>query len=399
MLKIVKVRLYPTQQQKEQLSKAFGCTRWLWNRFLAMTNETYKNTGKGLSRYDLQKQLPSLKKEYQWLSETYSQCLQVVCLNLSRAFINFFEKRAKFPRFKAKHQKQSISYPQNVKIMQDTIKFPKLGEIYAKIHRPIEGKIKTVTISKNKANQYYASVLLEVEGELPSVSTEGKVIGLDMGLTDFCITSDGSKYAHPRWLDKHQKNLTIKQQALSRKQKGSKNRDKARLKVAKVHNRISRCREDFQHKLSRKIVNENQVIVVENLNIKGMVKNHPPAFGTPLSKGGWGGCQVGWGSFMTMLKYKAEEEGKVYLEVDRFFPSSKTCSNCLNVVDSLPLELRTWTCDSCGTKHDRDINASINIRDEGMRIISSGTGDKAYCPDVRPSRGGRKKSTITQSVG
>ncbi len=390
MLKIVKVRLYPTQQQKEQLSKAFGCTRWLWNRFLAMTNETYKNTGKGLSRYDLQKQLPSLKKEYEWLSETYSQCLQVVCLNLSRAFINFFEKRAKFPRFKAKHQKQSISYPQNVKIMTDTIKFPKLGEIYAKIHRPIDGKIKTVTISKNKANQYYASVLLEVEGENPSVSTEGKAIGLDMGLTDFCITSDGSKYANPRWLDKHEKNLAIKQKALSRKQKGGKNRDKARLKVAKVHNRISRCREDFQHKLSRKIVNENQVIVVENLNIKGMVKNHCLAKSIN---------QVGWGSFLTMLKYKAEQEGKVYLEIERFFPSSKTCHHCLNVVDSLPLDIRVWTCDSCGTKHDRDINASINIRDEGLRIISSGTGDKAYCPDVRRSRGGRKKSTITQSVG
>ncbi len=390
MQKVVKVRLYPTQQQKEQLSKAFGCTRWLWNRFLAMTNETYKNTGKGLSRYDLQKQLPSLKKEYQWLSETYSQCLQVVCLNLSRAFINFFEKRAKFPRFKAKHQKQSISYPQNVKIMTDTIKFPKLGEIYAKIHRPIDGKIKTVTISKNKANQYYASVLLEVEGENPSVSTEGKAIGLDMGLTDFCITSDGSKYANPRWLDKHEKNLAIKQKALSRKQKGGKNRDKARLKVAKVHNRISRCREDFQHKLSRKIVNENQVIVVENLFIKGMVKNHCLAKSIH---------QVGWGQFMTMLKYKAEQEGKVYLEIERFFPSSKTCHHCLNVVDSLPLDIRVWTCDSCGTKHDRDINASINIRDEGMRIISSGTGDKAYCPDVRRDSRGRKKSTLTQSVG
>ena len=390
MQKVVKVRLYPTQQQKEQLSKAFGCTRWLWNRFLALNNETYKNTGKGLSRYDLQKQLPSLKKEYEWLAETYSQCLQVVCLNLSRAFINFFEKRADFPRFKAKHQKQSISYPQNVKIMTDTIKFPKLGEIYAKIHRPIDGKIKTVTISKNKANQYYASVLLEVEGENPSVSTEGKAIGLDMGLTDFCITSDGSKYANPRWLDKHEKNLTIKQKALSRKQKGGKNRDKARLKVAKVHNRISRCREDFQHKLSRKIVNENQVIVVENLNIKGMVQNHCLAKSIH---------QVGWGQFMTMLKYKAEQEGKVYLEIERFFPSSKTCHHCLNVVDSLPLDIRVWTCDSCATLHDRDLNASINIRDEGLRIISSGTGDKAYCPDVRRSRGGRKKSTITQSVG
>jgi putative transposase len=244
----------------------------------------------------------------------------------------------------------------------DSLKFPLLGEIYAKIHRPIEGKVKTVTITKNKANQYYASILFDDGKEQPQQSTEGKAIGLDMGLTDFCITSDGSKYANPRWIEKHQRNLKIKQQGLSRKQKGSKNRDKARLKVAKVHNRISRTREDFHHKLSRKIVNENQVIVVENLNIKGMVKNH--CLAKSIS-------QVGWGSFMTMLKYKAEQEGKVYLEIDRFFPSSKTCSNCLNVVDSLPLDIRTWTCASCGTKHDRDINADLIIRDEGLRLITS----------------------------
>lgn len=389
MLKVVKVRLYPTEQQKIQLSQSFGCTRWLWNRFLALTNETYKETGKGLSRYDLQSQLPSLKKEYQWLGDTYSQCLQVVCLNLSRAFINFFEKRAKYPRFKSKHGKQSLAYPQNVKIGDDYLKFPKLGEIYAKIHRRVDGKLKTVTISKNKANQYYASVLFEDGKENPQPSTEGKAIGLDLGLIDFCVTSDGSKYANPRWINRHECNLKIKQQALSRKQKGSKNRDKARLKVAKVHNRISRSREDFHHKLSRKIVNENQVIVVENLNIKGMLKNH--CLAKSIS-------QVGWGSFMTMLKYKAEQEGKVYLEIERFFPSSKTCSNCLNIVDSLPLDIRVWSCNSCGTKHDRDINASINIRDEGLRIISSGTGDKAYCPDIR-RRGGRKKSTTSQSVG
>ncbi len=291
-----------------------------------------------------------------------------------------------------------MSYPQNVKILENVIKFPKLGEIYAKIHRPVEGKVKTVTISKNKADQYYVSILMEDGKELPKQSAQGKVIGIDMGLTDFCITSDGSKYANPRWIERHEGNLIRKQQALSRKQKGSKNTDKARLKVAKVHNRISRCREDFHHKLSRKIVNENQVICVENLNIKGMVKNH--CLAKSIS-------QVGWGSFMTMLKYKAEQEGKIYLEIDRFFPSSKTCSNCLNIVDSLPLDIRVWTCDSCGTKHaprsgtfgERDLNADLIIRDEGMRIISSGTGDKAYCPDVRRSRGGRKKSTITQSVG
>lgn len=390
MLKVIKVRLYPTVQQKESLAKAFGSCRWLWNRFLSLTNETYKQTGKGLSRYDLQKQLPSLKKEYEWLTETYSQCLQVVCLNLSRSFINFFEKRNSFPRFKSKHGKQSLSYPQNVKIKGDIITFPKLGEIYARIHRPIDGKIKTVTITKNKAEQYYASILFEDGKEQPLPNTKGKAIGLDMGIKHFCVTSDGSKFDNPRWLEKHERNLKNKQKDLSRKQKGSNNRNKARIKVAKVHNKISRCREDFHHKLSRRIVNENQVVVCENLNIKGMVKNHC------LSKAI---NQVGWGQFQTMLKYKCEQEGKVYLEIDRFFPSSKTCNHCLNVVDSLPLDIRQWECPRCKAKHDRDINASKNIRDEGLRILASGTGVSAYCPDVRRDSRGRKKSTITQSVG
>lgn len=391
MLQVVKVRIYPTVQQEELLAQAFGSVRWLWNRFLALTNDTYKQTGKGLSRYDLQKQLPSLKKEFEWLGSTYSQCLQVVCLNLSRAFINFFERRADYPRFKSKHGKQSLSYPQNVKINGDIISFPKIGEIYAKIHRSIEGEIKTVTISKNKCNQYYASILFEDGKEIPAPSSDGKAIGLDMGLNDFCVTSDGSKFNNPKWLKKHERNLKIKQQSLSRKKKDSNNRNKARLKVAKVHNKITRCREDYQHKLSRRIVNENQVIVVENLNIKGMVKNH--CLAKSIS-------QVGWGQFLTMLKYKAEKEGKIYLEIGRFFPSSKTCNHCLNVVDSLPLQIREWTCQRCETKHDRDINASCNIRDEGLRILqTSGTGDKACRPDVRRNSGGRKKSTIAHSVG
>jgi putative transposase len=390
MLKVVKIRIYPTVQQQELLAQAFGSVRWLWNRFLNLTNQTYKLTGKGLSRYDLQKQLPELKKEYEWLKNTYSQCLQVVCLNLSRAFINFFERRADYPRFKSKHGKQSLSYPQNVKISSNKLSFPKLGEIQAKIHRPIEGTIKTVTLTKNKCNQYYASVLFEDNKETPKPSAEGKAIGLDMGLNDFCITSEGSKFANPRWLKKHERNLKIKQQSLSRKQKDSNNRAKARLKVAKVHNKITRCREDFHHKLSRRIVNENQVIVVENLNIKGMVKNH--CLAQAIS-------QVGWGQFQTMLCYKAEQDGKIYLEIDRFFPSSKTCNHCLKVVGSLPLDIRQWTCHHCGTNHDRDINAAKNIRDEGLRILSLGTSESACCPDVRRSSGGRKKSTTTLSVG
>lgn len=408
MLKVVKTRIYPNEQQKVSLAKAFGTTRWVWNHFLALTNQTYKETGKGIAKYDMIKQLPKLKKqeETEWLKETYSQSLQSVCLNLSRAFVNFFEKRAKYPRFKSRHGKQSLIYPQNVKLAEGKIYFPKLNWIDAVIHRPIEGSIRTVTITKNCAQQYYASLMFEDEKEKPQPNTQGKAIGIDLGLTHFAITSDSQKFDNPRWFKKHERNLKLKQQQLSRKQKGSNNRNKCRVKVAKVHNKITRCREDFHHKLSRRIVNENQVLVLENLAIKNMVRNH--CLGKAIS-------QVGWGQFCTMLKYKAEQEGKVYLEVDRFFPSSKTCHVCLNQVGSLPLDVRTWTCQGCNTTHDRDINAAISLRDEGLRLLmvgyaesnsacrttiaTCGTRDQAYCPDVRPSRGGRKKSTTRQSAG
>ncbi len=407
MLKVVKVRIYPTEQQKVSLAKAFGTTRWIWNHFLALTNQTYKETGKGIAKYDMIKGLPKLKKqqETEWLKETYSQSLQSVCLHLSRAFVNFFEKRAKYPRFKSRHGKQSLIYPQNVKVSENKIYFPKLDWIDAVIHRPIKGAIKTVTITKNCGEQYYASVMFEDGKEKPKPSAEGKAIGIDLGLTHFCITSDSRKFDNPRWFKKHEKNLKIKQQQLCRKQKGSNNRNKSRVKVAKVHNKITRCREDFHHKLSRRIINENQVIVLENLAIKNMVKNHNLAKAI---------SQVGWGQFCTMLKYKAEQEGKMYLEVDRFFPSSKTCHICLNQVGSLPLDVRTWTCNSCNVTHDRDVNAAISLRDEGLRLLTGRTNpggflqeqpltcgmrDKAYCPDVRPSRGGRKKSTTRQSAG
>jgi putative transposase len=375
-----------------------------------LTNKTYKETGKGLNRGQLQGLLPGLKKQEEtvWLSETYSQCLQVVALNLSNAFINFFERRASFPRFKSKHGKQSLTYPQNVKIEGDCLKFPKLGLIYAKIHREVKAPLKTVTITKNPCGQYFASILFEDGTKKPIRSTEGaectgqrtagtefrlssgNVIGIDLGLTHFAITSEGSKFDNPKWLKKHERNLKIKQQQLSRKQKGSNNRNKSRIKVAKVHNKITRCREDFQHKLSRRIVNENQVICVENLAVRNMVRNRS------LSKAI---SQVGWVQFCTMLKYKAENEGKVYLEVDRFFASSKTCNNCLYQVSDLPLDIRHWNCPSCGTKHDRDINAAKNIRDEGLRILTSGTGDKAYCQTIRPKRSGRKKATVGQVSG
>ncbi len=390
MLKVVKIRLYPNAEQQQSLEQSFGNCRWLWNYFLNLMTTTYKSTGKGLSGYDIKKLIPALKKEHEWLGLAYSACLQQTCLNLGVAFNNFFDKRAKYPRFKSKHGRQSIQYPQNVKVFDDYLIIPKIGDVKAVIHRPIDGKVKTVTISKNCSGQYFASILFEDGKEKPQPTTDGKAIGIDVGLTHFAITSDGSKYANPRFLSQHEKNLKRKQQQLSRKQKGSNNRNKARKKVARVHRKITNCREDFLHKLSRRLVDENQVIIVENLNVKGMMRNHKLAKAIH---------QVGWGMFMTMLKYKAEQKGKVYQEVDRFFPSSKTCHVCLNQVGSLPLEVRTWTCEKCQTTHDRDVNAALSLRDEGLRILTSGTGDKAYCPDVRRGIGGRKKSTTSLSVG
>lgn len=412
MFRVVKVRLYPDSQQQLALAQSFGNCRWLWNYCLNLMNQTYRETGKGLSGYAVKKQIPSLKKEYEWLKLTYSQCLQQTCLNLGVAFNNFFERRAKYPRFKSKHGKQSIQYPQNVKRVDNFLKLPMIGEVKAVFHRQIEGKIKTVTVCKNKAEQYYASILFDDGTDKPKSNTKGKVIGLDMGLTDFCITSDGSKFDNPRWINKHEKNLKRKQQQLSRKQKGaectarqaldfksrepggSNNRSQARKKVARVHLKIANCRSDFQHKLSRRIVDENQIICVENLAVANMLKNHKLAKSIQ---------QVGWGQFLTMLKYKTEQEGKIYQEIDRFYPSSKIHNSCLFQTESLPLDTRFWNCPNCNTKHvDRDVNAACNIRDEGLRIIkslTSGTGDKAYCQTVRRSSRGRKKSTTALVSG
>nr|MDJ0731554.1 RNA-guided endonuclease TnpB family protein [Crocosphaera sp.] len=387
MYKAYKYRICPDTEQQVALAKSFGCARWYWNYSLNLCQETYKATGKGLSRGYIQGLLPQLKKEYEWLTDAYSQCLQVVALNLSTAYKNFFDKRAKLPRFKSKHGRQSISYPANVKFEGDYLKLPKIGLVYCVRHREFEGTIKTVTISKNSDGKYYASVLVDDGKDQPETSTEGKAIGIDLGLTDFAVTSDGSKFDNPRHLAKHQQNLKRKQQKLSRQQKGSNNRQKARKIVAKVHSKISRCREDFLHKLSRKIVNENQVIAVENLNVKGMVRNHNLAKAI---------SDCGWGMFCTMLKYKAENEGKTYIEVDRFFPSSKTCNVCLNQVESLPLDVRNWTCEHCQTNHDRDINASINIRNEALRILSLGTSETAKGGSVR--RLGGKKSCLLDAT-
>jgi len=256
------------------------------------------------------------------------------------------------------------------------------------------GTLKSVTVSLTVTGEYYAACLYDDGQEKLNPSSKGKAIGIDVGLAHLAITSDGSKHGNPQYYRQYEKKLSIHQKRLSRKQKGSSNRKKAKIVIAKVHNKISRCRADFLHKLSRKLVDENQVIVVENLAIKGMVRNHKLAKSISVCvreaerSSAWCDSSIaGWGMFCTMLKYKAEWEGKTYLEIDRFFPSSKTCHVCLNQVGNLPLNIREWTCGKCKTHHDRDINAAINIREEGLRILAGGHLATASGERVRPSKG------------
>lgn len=388
MLKATKVRIYPTDEQVIQLSKDFGATRWLWNQSLFVMSQTYKQTGKGVSAYDMKKRIPELKKEYEWLKDTYSQCLQQSVLNLSQAFQNFFEGRTKYPTFKSKFDRQSVQYPANVQVESaSTLKFPgNLGIVKAKIHRELPVcKLRTVTVSKTPDGRYYASLLMDDGAVKPEITLSGKAVGIDLGLIDFVVTSDGSKFRNPKHLKKHAKNLKRKQQKLSRKVKGSATRAKARRMVAKVYGKIARIREDFLHKLSRKLVNENQVVVVENLAVKNMVKNHTLAKAI---------SDASWGKFCTMLKYKAEFDGKAYLEVDRFFPSSHLCSNTLLQIPKMDLCVRSFDCPHCGQKHDRDVNAAINIRNEGLRLLALGISATASRGSVNPKGSGRKKSTL-----
>lgn len=372
MFTALKVRLYPTIEQRDQLSKEFGCARFVYNHFLAEWSNTYKETGKGLSYLKCANQLPILKKEKPWLTEVASQVLQQSLKNLETSFKNFFKGIGRYPRFKSKHRKQSVTYPQGFKLTDSTIKLPKLGEIKAKFHRHIQGKIKSITVSKTPSGQYFASLRIEIAVEYPNPSTQGKVIGIDLGLDSLIVTSDGDKIKPPKFYRKYEKKLAKYQKRLSRKQKGSQNRIKARIKVAKVHNKIANCRLDSHHKLSRKLVDENQVIVFENLNIKGMGKNHCLAKSVN---------DAAWGMLQTLTLYKAQEDGKVVVFADRWFPSSKICNCCGHKMKEMPLKIRAWECPKCGTLHDRDINAACNLRDY---FLASGSGVLAPGDEVRP---------------
>ena len=367
MRKAAKVRIYPTTEQKQLLAKQFGCARFWWNKALGLQYEHRSSNGRWLKRTELNAMLPELKKELPWLkTDCYSQVLQATTKNLEQAMKNWFEGRAKKPRFKARKNKQSISFPQNVSIVGEYLKIPKVGLVKAKITQEIEGQIKTVTISVNPSGKYYAAIGLDLGEQERESSTDGQILGIDLGLKDYVTChngNDSSRVKHPLWLKRHQRNLRQQQKQLARRKKTSKRREKARKLVARVHEKLSNSRQDFLHKLSRKIVDENQVVVVENLNIRGMVKNRK------LSKSI---SQSGWGMFLNFLEYKLKHKGGVLVEIDRFFPSSKLCSSCGHKYQDLQLSQREWTCSTCGTKHQRDQNAAQNIRLEGIRILGLG---------------------------
>ena len=391
-----KVRIYPTNEQKQQLAGAMGCCRWWFNYALNKSIETYKETGKGLSRSALNALLPNLKKEHEWLKrDVYSQSLQQTSLNLSRAFINFFEKRAKFPKFKSKHRKQSVGFPQSVRVvLKDTVShkgdyiyLPKIKLVKAVFDRRYYGNIKTVTVTKDSSDRYFASIIYELDACFISGNGD-KIIGLDLGIRDLIIANDGtkiSKYANPKHFKKHEKNLARKQQKLARKQKGSNTRAKTKKLVAKIHARISNARQDYLHKLSRKLTNESKVVVVENLNVKGLVRNHKLAKAI---------SDCSWGTLVNFLSYKLEREDKRLVEISRWFPSSHICPDCLTQQPKMDLSVREWTCTNglCSKIHDRDEAASQNIRAEGIRILKTdGTAVSASGGSIRQDRGRKTK--------
>jgi putative transposase len=355
-------RFYPTDEQRIILAHTFGCTRFVYNWGLTLRSTAYKERGEKLNYYTLAPLLPDLKKQHPWLSDVSSVPLQMSLRHLDRAFINFFEGRASYPTFKKKQKSQSATYASNAFTWDGrTLTLAKMNDpldIHWQRPLPQESKPSSVTITKDGANRYFVSIL--VEEDIKPLPVVNSMVGLDLGLKSMVILSTGEAIGNPRFLRKDEKKLAKAQRRHAKKKKGSKNRDKARLKVARVHARINDRRKDYQHKLSTRIVHENQVICVESLAVKNMVKNH--CLAKAIS-------DVGWSEFVRQLEYKSQWYGRTLVKIDRWYPSSKTCHACKHVLDSLPLDIREWVCPECGMVHDRDTNAALNILAEGIRNV------------------------------
>ena len=365
MFRAFKYRLYPTEPQKELIAKHIGHSRFVFNLALETKIAAYISAKHNYSAFNLMKQLPELKKELPWLKEVNSQSLQQSIHNMDIAFKKFF-KGAGFPKFKSKHKgKQSFSIPQNGKIENGLLIIPKFKEgIKMSLHRPTKGTIKSATISVTPTGKYFVSILCDTNTEIPTKAPikESTTIGVDLGIKDFLITSDGEVVSNPKYLRKVQSKLKYVQRKYS-KHKGK--RTKQRL--ALLHEKVVNKRKDFLHKVSTQLIRENQTICLETLAVKNMVKNHNLAQAIN---------DVSWSTFVTMLEYKADWYGKNILRIGRFAPSSKTCSNCGAINKELTLKDREWTCGSCSTVLDRDVNAAVNIKSFALKNIFSGTESK-----------------------
>ncbi len=358
MLIAYKYRMYPDEEQREMFLKHFGACRFVYNWSLEQKIKAYETDKKILTRFDLNSMLPDLKKEFEWMKEVNSQSLQEANKRLDSAFKRFFREKRGFPKFKSrKNPIQSFQVPQNYIVDFDTnqIRLPKIGWVKTTLHRMFEGILKTATVSMAATGKFFISILVEDGRETPEKESFGydSTIGLDVGIADFVTMSDGTKIDNPKFLRDSIQRLKLLQRRESRKKKGSKNRDKAKYRVTKQHEKIANRRKDFLHKLTTKLVSENQAIAVETLNVSGMMKNHHLAQAIG---------DVSWSEFFRQLEYKCEWRGKTLLRIGQFEPSSKICSVCGSINSGLELSDRKWTCAECGTLHDRDVNASINIK-------------------------------------
>ena len=369
-----KYRFYPTPEQADQLARTFGCVRYVYNRALAERSRAWTQEQRRVTFADTSKMLTAWKRDEEtaWLTEPSKGPLQAALRHLQAAYDKFWRKQSGYPKFKKKGKtRDSATYYANCFTFRDgKVKLAKQKEpLDIRWSRPLPGGAEPsqVTVSRDAAGRYHISILVEeVIAELPK---NDSAVGIDAGITTLYTLSTGEKVANPRHEKKDREKLARAQRALSRKQKGSRNRAKARRKVAKIHARIADRRRDHLHKLSTRLVRENQVIAIEDLSVRNMVKNHSLARSI---------SDASWSSFRTMLEYKADWYGRDVVAIDRFYPSSKTCSECGRIEESLPLNIRNWECE-CGAVHDRDVNAAKNILAVGLAVSACGDG-------VRPSR-------------
>jgi putative transposase len=382
--KSYKFRLKPTQSQTILLEKHFGCSRFVFNYFLKEKQEHYLKNKKTYNYNNCSASLTKLKQtpEHEWLNDVNAQSLQQSLKHLETSYGNFFNKRSGFPKFKSKRNKNSFKIPQFISIKNNKIKIPKFKEgISFTKHREIKGNICFATISKNSSGRYHVSITCELEPDI--LPKTNKSVGIDLGLKDFIVTSDNQRFPNQKILKKYEKQLKINQKHLARKQKGSNRKEKQRKKVARIYEKIANFRNNLQHQISYRLITEYDNICLESLSVKNMMKNHK------LSKviG-----DISWSAFIDKLKYKADWYGKNVVQIEHFYPSSKTCNCCGYIKTKLELSERQWTCSNCDTVLDRDLNAAKNILQRGMTILSSGTDDHRHGVEVRLLKGKTSKS-------